>query len=68
MKHKHLQKRLIGMLKEHGAVLKRQKNHHIYQLPNGHTLVISSTASDHRAEENNLHRLRRLLSLPPRGK
>jgi hypothetical protein len=67
MKHMHLQKRLKSVLKAHGAVLKRHNKHHIYQLPNGHTLVISATASDHRAEENNLHRLRRLLSLPPRS-
>jgi len=53
-----------GLLREVGAVLIRQKNHRVYRLPNGRNFVIAKSASDKRAERNNLATLRKLIGQP----
>jgi predicted RNA binding protein YcfA (HicA-like mRNA interferase family) len=55
-----IDRQLLTMLKEAGAVLARTNKHHIYKLPNGQTIVVSRTPSDHRATMNNIARLRRI--------
>jgi hypothetical protein len=58
------------LLKENNAVLKRDKKHEVWQLPNGKTWVRSSTPSCSTAEQNALSDLRRCLGEvdPDRGK
>lgn len=58
------------LLKENGAVLKRDKRHEVWQLPNGQMFTRSKTPSDFRAADNNLTDLKRALGIvePERGK
>lgn len=48
-------------LKRAGAVLVRQHKHQIWRLPDGRNFVMANTASDHRAEKNQIQVLRRML-------
>lgn len=48
-------------LKRCGAVLVRQHKHQVWRLPNGRNFVMANTASDHRAEKNQIQVLRRML-------
>ena len=51
------------LLEQSGAVLVRHKKHLVYRLPNGTTYTRAKTASDNRAERNNLTTLRRALGV-----
>jgi hypothetical protein len=51
------------MLEENGAVLKRNKKHEVWELPNGQTFVRASTPGDSRAAFNELSQLRRCLGI-----
>lgn len=50
------------LLKASGAVLKRNKKHEVWELPNGHTFTRANTPSDYRADANSLADLKRILS------
>lgn len=58
--------RLREALASAGAVLKRQKKHLVYGLPNGKQLTVSATPGDHRAEDKALTDLRAALGGEPR--
>jgi hypothetical protein len=60
-------RKITTALKEAGAVLVRDHKHAIYRLPNGATMVVAKSASDHRAEQNFLMDLRRALRGPVTG-
>ena len=49
------------LLEDSGAVLIRRKKHLVYRLPNGTIYTRAKTASDHRAERNNVSILRHML-------
>jgi predicted RNA binding protein YcfA (HicA-like mRNA interferase family) len=51
------------LLKEHGAVLVRSKNHLIYKFSDGKIFTVPATPSDYRAWANALHTLRDLLGV-----
>lgn len=52
--------RVEQALRAVGAVLKRQKKHRVYELPNGKNVVLPSTPSDGRhGEENSLTDIRK---------
>ncbi len=59
--------RLMAALSAAGAVLKRQKKHLVYVLPNGKSFTVSATPSDCRAEDNALTDLRHALGAEPRA-
>jgi chromosome segregation ATPase len=61
-------RRLSQALADAGAVLKRDRKHRVYELPNGQTLVVARTASDYRAEQNTLRDLRHALGETPAPK
>lgn len=48
-------------LKRAGAKLVRQHKHQVWRLPDGRNFVMTATASDHRAEKNQIRDLRRML-------
>lgn len=48
-------------LKRCGAKLVRQHKHQVWRLPDGRNFVMANTASDHRAEKNQMRDLRRML-------
>lgn len=52
--------RVEEKLKAIGAVLKRNRKHEVWELPNGQNFVRSSTPSDVRSEQNDMSELRRL--------
>jgi ribosomal protein S19E (S16A) len=52
-------RRVVDALKSAGAVLKRRKKHLVYELPTGQNVVVSSTPSDVRAENNALREIRK---------
>jgi hypothetical protein len=52
---------LAAELKACGAVLIRASNHQVWKLPNGAQFVCGRTPSDHRAEQNAIKVLRKLL-------
>jgi len=55
---------LQQILREHNAVLIRQKKHLVYRLPNGQKFVTAKTPGDPDvAARNNVHNLRRLLGI-----
>jgi len=54
-------KEVARLLKLHGRLI-RCKKHLVYKLRNGKTFVVARTASDHRAEKNQLRDLRKLLA------
>lgn len=55
---------LQQLLREHNAVLIRQKNHLVYRLPNGQNFVTAKTPGDPDiAARNNVHHLRRVLGI-----
>lgn len=56
----HFRKKTLSLLRECGAVLVRSGNHNVYRLPNGCTVVISSTPG-RKGSQNELARVRRLL-------
>jgi len=56
-----------AILKRSGAVLLRQRKHEVWRLPNGETLVRSSTPSDWHANENAYKDLVKKLRLPASG-
>lgn len=56
--------RVLQLLAEVGAVLKRDKKHRVYALPNGRNFVVANTPSDSRGELNSLSDLRKALDLP----
>lgn len=58
--------RLQAALNACGAVLKRNKKHLVFALPNGKTLTVSQTPSDSRAEDNALADLRHALGTQPK--
>lgn len=57
------------LLKESGAILKRDKKHEVWQLPNGNNFIRAKTPSDSNEALNNLTDLKRALgiSAPDRG-
>jgi len=66
MPHRDYYADTIALLKEHGAVLVRQKKHQVWELPDGRHFTIGSTPSDSaRAGLNSLRDLRRFLGLTP---
>lgn len=46
--------RLSKALADVGAVLKRDKKHHVYELPNGNKVTVAATPGDNRSELNAL--------------
>jgi hypothetical protein len=52
-----------SLLKQHGAVLVRQKKHYVWRLPDGRIWVHSKTASDVRSLKNSYSDLCRLLGV-----
>lgn len=53
------------VLAEHGARLKRQGHHYVFELPNGHNIVFAKTLGDHaRGEKNVLAQIKRTAALP----
>jgi hypothetical protein len=54
-------KKVEKALKDSGAVLHRISKHFIYKFPNGALVTISVSASDKRAELNQLADIRRAL-------
>ena len=54
-----------NLLRESGAILKRDTKHHVYELPNGQNFVSAKTPSDSRAGLNDLAVLRKLLACRP---
>lgn len=52
------------LLQRHKFRLVRQKNHYVYQDPEGRVLVVSKTPSDYRAWRNMVSTLRRVVSNP----
>lgn len=59
-------KRLANALAAAGAVLKRQKKHLVYALPNGKTFTCAATPGDRRADDNAMTVLRHALGTAPR--
>lgn len=55
--------RVYSLLSSVGAVLKRRKNHEVWQLPNGKNFVRSCTPSDVRGDLNNLSDLKHALGV-----
>lgn len=53
------------ILEQNGAILKRDKNHEVWQLANGKQFVRAKTPSDVRSDQNNLADLKRLLGQQP---
>jgi hypothetical protein len=53
----------IEILKEHGAVLARERKHRVWKLPDGRTFVMAKTASDRYTWRNNLSDLRNFLGI-----
>lgn len=51
------------LLKSLGARLKRHKKHLVYELPDGKNIVMSSTPSDFRAENNKIREISRIAGL-----
>lgn len=51
------------ILRDHGAVLVRQKKHQVWKFPDGKVYVQASTPSDQRAAANQLSKLRNMLGL-----
>lgn len=51
------------LLRASGAVLVRTRKHRVYRLPNGRNYVIAATASDRRAQANQVAELRRQLGV-----
>lgn len=49
------------ILEQNGAILKRDKKHEVWQLPNGKQFVRASTPSDIRSDQNSLADLKRML-------
>lgn len=60
----HQSKRVLAALDAVGARLKRQGKHQVYGLPNGRQVVVASTPSDWRAEENALRQIAHAAGLP----
>ncbi len=58
-----VQEEIDDLLKAHGAVLDRTKKHHVWKFPDGRTFVAASSASDVRAERNQLATLRQMLGV-----
>jgi hypothetical protein len=56
-------KKITTLLREHGAVLVRQRKHRVYKVA-GKTFVESSTPSAKRSDVNHLGDLKRLLEVP----
>ena len=52
-----------SLLKEHGATLKRSKNHEVWELPNGSSFTRALTPGDIRSDDNSLSTLRRALGI-----
>lgn len=49
------------LLKRCGAELERHNKHQVWRLPGGRIFVMSSSPSDHRAEQNQMRTLKRML-------
>jgi len=49
------------LLKRCGAELKRQHKHQVWRLPDGRNFVMAATPSDHRAAQNQMRMLKRML-------
>lgn len=61
MKCRYIVERLGELLKLNGFTLHRNKRHLVYKDSRGRTFVTAKTASDWRAEENNIKLLERML-------
>ena len=61
--------KVTQLLNDVGAVLKRQRKHEVWELPNGKNFVRAKTSSDCRSEHNNLSDLKRELGVvtPPKS-
>lgn len=55
--------KVTKLLNDVGAVLKRQRNHEVWQLPNGKNFVRAKTPSDSHGDDNNLSDLKRELGI-----
>ena len=53
----------IRFLQDVGAVLVRQKKHYVWRLPNGITVAVPKTPSDHRADKNLVSEIRHKMKL-----
>jgi hypothetical protein len=60
-------KKILDLLEQEGAVLKRSGNHLVYKLPSGRNWVLASTPSDERGDLNNLKDLERFLASQPQA-
>lgn len=60
--------RLQDALRSVGAVLKRDKKHLVYELPNGQNVTIAATPSDRRAEANAIRDVRHAAGVVPQPK
>lgn len=57
--HPSVSRKVQQALKDSAAVLVRQNRHLVYKFPNGKIVTISLTASDKRAEQNQLKDIRK---------
>ncbi len=60
--------RLSQALADVGAVLKRDKKHHVYELPNGNKVTVAATPGDNRSELNALADVRHAAGLVTESK
>lgn len=60
--------RLSQALADVGAVLKRNKKHHVYELPNGNKVTVAATPGDNRSELNALADVRHAAGLVTESK
>lgn len=60
-------RRIAAALRDAGAVLVRQSKHLVYQFPNGATVTMSVSPSDHRVERNILADIRRAVRTSSAG-
>jgi hypothetical protein len=57
------EREIYSLLKQHGAILERDRKHRVYRFPDGRTFTLPSTCSDVRGYKNGLAMLRRFLGV-----
>jgi hypothetical protein len=60
------QEKFLSLVKQHGGIEVRWKNHRVFRFPSGVQVVVSKTSSDRRSWKNAYSVLRRALGLTPR--
>lgn len=60
--------RLSKALADVGAVLKRDKKHHVYELPNGNKVTVAATPGDNRSELNAIADVKRAAGMVTESK